>query len=146
MKSQTNRVNAHERKLRALEMRKARASYREIGAALGVSSTAAWKMVNRALIETVQDPADEVRKLELESLDRLESRLWADATDLAHVDRILKIKEYRAKLLGLYAPVRTEQSGPGGGAIQIERVFDHDSVIASIAPRPVSDSDQSGDD
>lgn len=146
MKSQTQRVKAHDRKLKALELRKNRASYREIGQALGVSSQAAWKLVNQALVETIQDPADAVRKIELESLDKLESRLWPNATDPAIVDRILKIKETRARYLGLYAPTRTEQSGPNGQPIRIERIFDHESVIASIAPRSAPDSEEPGDD
>jgi hypothetical protein len=146
MISQTTRVKAHERKLQALELRKKRASYREIGRVLGVSAQAAWKLVNKALIETIQDPADDVRRIELESLDQLEMRLWQNAADPAVVDRILKIKETRAKYLGLYAPTRTEQSGPNGQPIRIERIFDHESVIASIAPRSAPDLEESGDD
>jgi hypothetical protein len=146
MISQTTRVKAHERKLQALELRKKRASYREIGRVLGVSAQAAWKLVNKALIETIQDPADDVRRIELESLDQLEMRLWQNAADPAVVDRILKIKETRAKYLGLYAPTRTEQSGPNGQPIRIERIFDHESVIASIAPRSAPDFEESGDD
>jgi hypothetical protein len=146
MKSQTQRIKAHDRKLKALELRKNRASYREIGQALGVSAQAAWKLVNKALIETIQDPADDVRRIELESLDKLESRLWQNATDPAVVDRILKIKETRAKYLGLYAPTKTEQSGPAGGPIQFERVFDHDRVIARLAPGSISDSEISSSD
>jgi DNA-binding IclR family transcriptional regulator len=113
MRSQTRQVNAHERKMRALEMRKARASYAQIATALGVPKSTAWKLVQSALKETLQEPSDDVRKLELESLDRLQFALWQQATQGNHgaVDRVLRVMERRAKLLGLDAPSKTEHSG-----------------------------------
>ena len=113
MISQTKRVQSHERKLKALEMRKARASYAQIATALGVPKSTAWKLVQSALKQTMQEPSDDVRKLELESLDRLQFALWQQATQGNHgaVDRVLRVMERRAKLLGLDAPVRTEHSG-----------------------------------
>ena len=113
MRSQTRQVNAHERKLKALEMRKARASYAQIATALGVPKSTAWKLVQSALKQTMQEPSDDVRKLELESLDRLQFALWQQATQGNHgaVDRVLRVMERRAKLLGLDAPSKTEHSG-----------------------------------
>ena len=133
MISQTQRVRAHDNKLKALEMRKSRASYREIGVALGISGAAAWKLVHHALDETLHDRPTEALQIELESLDRLESRLWPLAGDPAYIDRILKIKRLRAELLGLYAPTVQEISGPSGGAVQVEHVFDYGTVEANLA-------------
>ena len=146
MKSQTQRVQRHDKWMRALEMRKMRMSYSDIATLLGVSTSTARNMIVRALEITVKDSAAELVQIECESLDKLESRLWANATDPAYVDRILKIKDFRARLLGLYAPTRTEQSGPNGQPIQIERVFNHDRVIAELAPGPIPNPDESGDD
>lgn len=116
MRSQTRQVNAHERKLRALEMRKARASYAQIATALGVPKSTAWKLVQSALKETIQEPADDVRKLELEALDRLQFGLWQQAANGNHgaVDRVLRVMERRAKLLGLDAPSKQELTGKDG--------------------------------
>lgn len=116
MISQTKRVQAHERKLKALEMRKARATYAQIGAALGVTKNAAWKLVQSALKETIREPAEEVRALELETLDRLQFALWQQATNGNHgaVDRVLRVMERRAKLLGLDAPEKRELTGKDG--------------------------------
>lgn len=116
MRSQTKRVNAHERKLRALEMRKARATYAQIATALGVPRSTAWKLVQSALKDTLQEPADDVRKLELETLDRLQFALWQQATNGNHgaVDRVLRVMERRAKLLGLDAPRKQELTGKDG--------------------------------
>lgn len=43
---------------------------------------------------------------ELASLDTLQAKLWGKALngDTAMVDRVIRIMEHRAKLLGLYAP------------------------------------------
>ena len=57
------RVSAAERMLRrqrALELRLAGASYREIGAQLGVSEKTAHSDVLRVLAETAQEPADQL--------------------------------------------------------------------------------------
>lgn len=40
------------------------------------------------------------------------------------LDRRLKVKERRAKLLGLDAPSKVEASGPGGGPLRVEYVND----------------------
>lgn len=77
--------------------------------------------------------ADEAKVLELESLDQVEYRLWnllkdehvvisqgrivrhEDGTPVADsrfvletLDRIIKVKDHRAKLMGLYAPKQVE--------------------------------------
>jgi len=40
------------------------------------------------------------------------------------IDRRLKVKERRAKLLGLDAPAKVEASGPGGAPLRVEYVND----------------------
>lgn len=100
----------------ALEMRKAGATYAHIAQVLNITETAARKAVLRALArlnEKVSESAEEVRRLELERLDALLAALWgkAQAGDGAAIDRVLRIMERRARLLGLDAPERIEQSG-----------------------------------
>ncbi len=119
-----------ERRRRALQLRQAGASLTQIGEHLGVSESRACRIVQDALAAVVREPADEVRQLELARLDQLwveatkvlrrthitvsngrvaidprtEQPLEDDGPVLNAIDRLLKIQERRAKLLGLDAP------------------------------------------
>jgi hypothetical protein len=115
-----------EREALAVTLRKEGKPYRDIGVALGVSESRAHHIVSRALRRTVQEPSDELRRLERERLDALEVAAWRqlnmdhvmvshgkvvpgvidEAAKLAALDRLLKIQERRARLLGLDAPTR----------------------------------------
>ena len=50
---------------------------------------------------------------ELASLDTLQSRLWPEALEgkVPILDRVMKIMEHRARLLGLYAPTQRRVTG-----------------------------------
>lgn len=140
-----------ERDAEACRLRTRGLSYREIAAALGYDGEgSAYNAVKRSLNATLAEPAEEVRKTELQRLDDLyraalavlermhvtvsngrvvqhrvagtgtwdaEAGRWVDAewVDLADdapvlaaIDRLLKIQERRARLLGLDAPVKHE--------------------------------------
>jgi hypothetical protein len=107
---------------------------------LGYSSPgAARKDLIRALIANRDEEAAEVsvyRQQENERLDALLNAAWPQATkprpvldkdgevighevDMRAVDTVLRLMDRRAKLLGLDAPVRTELSGPDGGAVPL---------------------------
>jgi hypothetical protein len=95
------------RRREALELRKAGKNYEEISDALGYgSSSNARKAVLAAIRAIVEEPAEEVRKLELTRLDTLLGGLWTAAStgDLQAVDRALRIQDRRAAYLGLDAP------------------------------------------
>lgn len=93
----------------------------------------AAKAIRRALAAVVRFAGDEMRLMEAQSLEELEAQAWRtlrsqkvmvsngrvvydetgepvvdDRYVLETLDRILKIKERRAKLLGLDAPTRAE--------------------------------------
>lgn len=127
---------AAERRVKALQLRTEGKTYRAIGAELGVSEAQAYEDVKRSLKELNEQQAelaDEIRRLELERLDALYSAaqdvlvafhpiisngkrfddLVDDGPKLAAIDRMLKVMDRRAKLLGLDAPtqVKNEQSG-----------------------------------
>lgn len=73
-KTDQTRLEAAERHVRAFELRKAGASYRAIGADLGVSGKTAHEDVRRVLAELAEatnDSAEEYRTMELERLDHL---------------------------------------------------------------------------
>lgn len=88
-------------------MRLAGVSFEEIATRLGYSSkSGAYKAVTTALQKTIQEPANELRTLELTRLDAMLQATW-DAAQRGlpqAVDRVLKIMERRAKYLGLDAP------------------------------------------
>jgi transposase len=95
----------------ALDLRKRGKTYREIGEALGVSHVTAYEWVGSALTATLREPSEAVRQIEAERLDALIKAIWPGATrennpDYDAVDRVLKVMDRRAKLLGLDAPTK----------------------------------------
>ena len=110
------RIATAEKQRQALELRKAGVTYAVIAERLGwKNADGAHKAVMTALRKTLQEPADAVRKLELE---RLDSMLLALATQVKNgnqgaIDRALRIMDMRAKLLGTYAPVRQDITTDG---------------------------------
>lgn len=125
-------VDTAARDARACELRARGCSLQRIADELGYSDrSAARKAVERALDGTVAEDADVLRRLELARLDRLHCEALAvletehvivsqgrivrddqgkaipdDAPVLAAIDRLLKVSDRRAKLLGLDAPAR----------------------------------------
>lgn len=112
-------VNSHENEEKALELRRAGASYRDIGRTMGVSVAIAHKYVTRGmkrLVARCEEKAEDVRSMELDRLDKLQLAIWPQATKghLQAVDRMLKIMDQRAKLLGTYAPTKIAPTTPEG--------------------------------
>jgi len=108
-KASGKRIVAAERQARALGLRKAGHGYATIARELGyASASGAHKAVDTALRALVAEPAAELRALDLARLDELLVGLWIDARrgNVAKVDRVLKIMQRRADLLGLDAPQR----------------------------------------
>lgn len=98
----TDDTIAKERKV--LELRRAGVTLDVIAEQVGYTNrSAAYKALKRALARTLQQPADELRDLEADRLDRLQAAIWAKAMngDLRAIDRVLLIAERRARLLGL---------------------------------------------
>ena len=100
-------ANAAERARRALELRKAGATYDAIARQVGYANrNGAYQAIQRELQRTLQEPADDLRMLEVERLNDLYRAMAPKALsgDTWSVDRCLKIMERRAALLGLDAP------------------------------------------
>lgn len=124
-----------ERDAQLLEMRKRGMSYRAIAAAAGLDVKNVHDAVKACMAAITEEPAQEVRQLELERLDDMwmavikvleakhftvsqgrlvylgDEPLEDDTPVLAAVDRLLRIQERRSKLLGLDQPVKQEISG-----------------------------------
>lgn len=148
-----------ERRARVLAMRVEQRPYREIAITLGISEDVAAKDYERA-VEARRTALDAQRNvavaIELAKLDALEQAAWKvlrarhllaqqgrivtdgngvpledDAPTLAAIDRILKIAERRARLLGLDAPLRAKVEVTDALDADIERLV---AELAGLAP------------
>lgn len=113
------RLGAAERRREAVRMRITGATFSSIGEALGVSVQAAHQLVVRALEDindTTAETAAQLRRLELERLDAMQSALWDRAMNGEEqiVDRLLRIQQRRAALMGLDAPAKVAPTDPTG--------------------------------
>jgi DNA-binding CsgD family transcriptional regulator len=122
-----SRLRAREREVRAFQLRLAGATYQQIADDLGISLGGAHKIIMRVLHRlevTADETAEAVRRLEVERLDRMLLGLWPQATKGGQgaVDRVLRIMERRARLLGLDRPFRSEVSGPEGGPLEFSHL------------------------
>lgn len=120
------RVIAKEREAQAFELRKSGANYRQIGDHLGVTPQAAHKMVKRVmamLAKLAKEDAEAVRQMELDRLDAMLMGLWPKARkgNEGAVDRVIRIMQRRADMLGIDAPKRSELTGKDGKPIQTEQ-------------------------
>jgi len=109
--NQDRKIAALERKMKALELRKAGVDYMTIAKRLGyASASGAHNAVKAALKLTLQEPADDLRKLELERIDAALSAIWTQVMKGNHgaVDRFIRLSERRARLIGLDAPQKIE--------------------------------------
>ena len=113
-KASKQRLAALDRVVAALQLRQAGSTYDVIARRLGYSNrSGAWHAVRAGLTATLQEPADALRAMELERLDRLQVAIWDKATsgNLRAVDRVLTIMKRRSALLGLDAPRRHHVAG-----------------------------------
>lgn len=105
-----------ERQAKALELRRMGKGYVEIAGLLGIGKSQAHRLVTAGLADAraqVDAEASELKAEEISRLDAMLAGLWPDARkgQQGAVDRVLRIMERRAKLLGLDAPIRVAQGG-----------------------------------
>lgn len=97
----------------AVECRMEGKTFAVIAKELGYNSVqAAHDAVKRTLAATLREPADAYRQLEMERLDAMWGvhYLNAQAGDVSALSACLKVMERRAKLLGIDAPVKVENT------------------------------------
>lgn len=111
------RIEAKERALKALELRKKGVRYEQIAQQLGYSHRgSAHKAVMKELkllAKECLEEAAQVRDLELQRLDDLFLAAWkaiADGSESA-IDRALRVSESRRKLMGLDAAEKVDVNG-----------------------------------
>jgi hypothetical protein len=96
-------VRRIQRRADALTLRADGHTFDSIGDELGITRQAAQQLVTRAISDLPKESIAEVRALESLRLDALQAAIWADApaVDVRAVDRVLRIMERRARMLGL---------------------------------------------
>jgi hypothetical protein len=114
-------VIAAERRRKAVQLRRAGATYEMIAEALEVSVSRARAYVKEAMEsirEEIAETAGEVKQMELERLDAMlrvltdeKVRAAAAQGDYRPMQMQLKVMERRARLLGLDAAVKHDHSG-----------------------------------
>lgn len=113
-------ATAREREVRALDLRSLGHSLDRIAKELGYAhASSASKAIQRALDRIPMEAAKRLRDVELHSLD-LAQRSLADKIVKGHlgaIDRLIRIMDHRAKLLGLYEPQ------PDTGAAEVAAVL-----------------------
>lgn len=125
MGGKLQRIDLTEKERQVLELRKAGWSFDRIADRLGYASkSGAWKAYDRALTATLQEPADEVRRLELERIDSLFGAMYEVAVtqgSARHAEIAIRAMERRASLLGLDAPTK-----------RVVNVITEDAIDAAI--------------
>lgn len=110
-KTKPETIEAKIKAAAALEARKEGKTFDQIAEECGYNSRqAAHDAVKRALDSIIREPADSLRILDLERLDVLWQiqYLNAQAGDVQAMAACMKIMERRARLLGLDAPIKTD--------------------------------------
>ena len=124
------KLSATQKQAEALRLRTQGKPFDEIARILEYRSiSGAHKAVTTGLQKTLQEPADELRKMEAERLDRMLEGLWDKAIsgDTWSVDRVLGIMDRRAKLFGL------DYSGQDDPAEAAQRYLDLYNLAVSDA-------------
>lgn len=101
---------------RVLELKRSGATWDAIAEVVGYSNASgAFKAYQRAMVRTLQQPAEELRDAEIDRLDRLQRAFWFEAIgdrdnppNLRAADFILRVIDRRSKLLGLDAPTKVQ--------------------------------------
>jgi len=98
------------RKRHAMEMRAEGATYESIAIEIGTTENRAREIVRSGLRQSLQEPSEEIRYQEHFRLERLMTVVWPRAMkgDGFAVDRVLRIMERKARMLGLDAPAELD--------------------------------------
>lgn len=133
-------LSLREREARVLELRKAGLTFKLIAERVGYKTeSAAYRAFQRGMQATIQQPADELRALELERLDAMLAALWPFVLKGRGyaVEKALMIQDRRARYLGLDAPRRTESTVSVELVAQIEQLAAELGVVdAEVVDEP----------
>jgi hypothetical protein len=108
-------AQARAKRVRAIELAIQGLSYDDIAREVGFSHRgSAHRAVHKALAEQEAQGVEELRRIELDRLDRLQASVWdrALAGDLIAVTTVLRVIDQRIRLLGLQAQNTDHHAGP----------------------------------
>jgi hypothetical protein len=134
-KTSPRRIEAAQKQKQSLELRMAGASFDQIGQALGYSSpSSAYRAVMAALAKVPEPEVKSYRIVNVERLNKLRLNNWQSAQngDPKAIEVELKIQQEEARLLGLYAPTKTEWAGESGGPVQLRVIYDDDAPTNNL--------------
>lgn len=105
-----NRLEAAERREKALRLRLAGATYEEIGRAFNVNKSTAKRWIDTSIANVEKETATELVTLENMRLDVAQRAIMPNVAKghLGAVDRLIRIMERRARLNGIDAPQRVD--------------------------------------
>lgn len=133
-----------QRRAAAVEMRRAGSSLEHIADRLGyINADAARRDINPVLADVLRSPTEEARALDLLRIDGMIVSFWPDAKQgkPQAADRIMKLIELRAKLLGTFAPIQVEQVTMDAVEAEIKRL---ESELGTAARKAVRNSRAKG--
>jgi orotate phosphoribosyltransferase-like protein len=115
-------------KQRALHLRRGGATFAEIAAELNSDERRVKRIVQDALEDAraqVAASARELQELEASRLDALMGAIWDRAVEgnMLAIDRVLRLMERRAKMLGIDVAERSEEMTPEEIAIEAQRAI-----------------------
>lgn len=130
-------VERAERAAKAVKLRTAGMSYDEIGFALGISKTNAWKYTNRALRQLPAEDAATLRQLEGAKLDALWAAFYPKAIDgdIEAAGVCIRLSGARRRLFGLDA--EGPANGSNGGVV-VQQIL----ISPALAMQPQIAPDQ----
>jgi hypothetical protein len=149
-KNSATRLRAAERRLKALQLRKGGATFRQVGEALGCSESRAHAIITRELERLNAERGEAaavVARLETERLDALHLAFWTAAVggDVAAAGVVLKVMARRAKLLGIDAPANINVNRLGGlPPIVVEEVLSNGHTAGAAATQDPVDRGAGG--
>lgn len=137
------------RKQMAVEMRLAGYTLEKIGQELGgLDRSRVHHLIDsviREKREEISSQAEDLRALDIARIDRMIQGVWPKATtgnDYPAIDRVLRLMERRAKLLGLDAPTKIAPTSPDGETPYAPVMTDTERAarIASIMAKALQQS------
>jgi hypothetical protein len=148
-------ILAAKRRREALQLRLQSYSYNQIAEHLKISDTQVQRDIERALQETVQEPAQKVFAMEMHRLDELAQAFYMNAVegDIPSAQMLLRVMEQRGRMLGFFDREHvakfglkiTEGGGEGGAPREMalefilpgNRVLDMARLGKAPSPRTV---------
>jgi len=140
-KTSQRRIEAADKQRQALELRARGVGFSKIASELGYrSASGAFRAVAAGLRKTLQEPAAQLRSLEVERLARLETVLWARLpSNINAADKLLRVWERRAKLLGLDEPTRLQLEQVLASSAWAEIIRAHEETLCEQCKKALAE-------